>query len=147
MELNVRPVPIPDAISAFYWESAKRGRLAIQGFKGTGILQHPPSPVPEIPGGGPPHDEAVPVAVEVSGRGTLFSFTALRQPFHPGFVDAIPIMIGLTELDDAPGVRILTNIVEARADELWIGMPMEVVFESRGDAVLPQFRPARGDAE
>ena len=77
------------------------------------------------------------------GAGTLFSFTVLRQPFHPGFVDAIPMMIGLTELDDAPGVRILTNIVEAQEDELWIGMPMEVVFESRGDMALPQFRPAR----
>ena len=141
MELNVRPVPIPDPISEFYWESAKQGRLAVQGFEGLDLLQHPPSPVPEIPGGGP--EGAVPIAVEVSGRGTLFSFTVLRQPFHPAFVDAIPMMIGLTELDDAPGVRILTNIVEAQADELWIGMPMEVVFESRGGMALPQFRPAR----
>lgn len=149
MELNVRPVPIPDAVSEFYWESAKQGRLAVQGFEGFPgselIRQHPPSPVPEIPGGGPALEEATPIAVEVSGRGTLFSFTVLRQPFHPGFVDAIPMLIGLTELDDAPGVRILTNIVEAQPDELRIGMPMEVVFESRGDMALPQFRPVRSD--
>jgi hypothetical protein len=114
VDLNVRPVPIPDPISAFYRESAKRGRLSVQGFEGLAVLQHPPSPVPEILGGGPPLDQTVPIAVEGSGRGTLFSFTILRQPFHPGFVDAIPMMIGLTELDDAPGVRILTNIVEAQ---------------------------------
>ncbi len=143
LELNVRPVPIPDSVSEFFWASAKKGRLAIQGFEGMDLLQHPPSPVPEVPGGGPPQDQAVPVAVEVSGRGTLFSFTILRQPFHPGFVDAIPMMIGLTELDDAPGVRILTNIVEAEPDELRIGLPMEVVFERRGDMALPQFRPIR----
>jgi uncharacterized protein len=143
LELNVRPVPIPDAVSEFYWDSAKQGRLSIQGFEGIGLLQHPPSPVPEVPGGGPPLDQAVPVAVEVSGRGTLFSFTILRQPFHPGFVDAIPLMIGLTELDDAPGVRILTNIVDAQPDQLRIGLPMEVVFERRGDMALPQFRPIR----
>ena len=147
LELNVRPVPIPDSVSEFYWESAKKGRLAIQGFEGMDVLQHPPSPVPEVPGGGPPAERAVPVAVEVSGRGTLFSFTILRQPFHPGFVDAIPLMIGLTELDDAPGVRILTNIVDAQPDELRIGLPMEVVFERRGDMVLPQFRPARESAQ
>ena len=147
MESNVRPVPIPDPISAFYWESAKAGRLCVQGFEGTDVRQHPPSPVPEIAGGGPPLEDAVPIAVEVSGRGTLYSFTVLRQPFHPGFLDAIPMMIGLTELDDAPGVRILTNIVEAQPDELWIGMPMEVVFESRGDMALPQFRPvAQGES-
>jgi hypothetical protein len=147
VELNVRPVPIPDAISAFYWESAKQGRLSIQGFQGSSLLQHPPSPVPEILGGGPPLDEAVPIAVAVSGRGTLFSFTVLRQPFHPGFVDAIPMLIGLTELDDAPGVRILTNIVEAKPEELSVGMAMEVVFESRGDMALPQFRPLRAANE
>ena len=140
MELNVRPVPIPDPISEFYWESAKQGRLAVQGFEGLDLLQHPPSPVPEIPGGGP--EGAVPIAVEVSGAGRcLVHGSPTTVP--SGFVDAIPMMIGLTELDDAPGVRILTNIVEAQADELWIGMPMEVVFERRGDMALPQFRPAR----
>jgi hypothetical protein len=141
VELNVKPVPIPDPVSAYYWENAKNGRLTVQGFEGLDIRQHPPGPTPEIPGGGPAG--AVPVAVEVSGRGTLFSFTVLRQPFHPDFLDAIPLLIGLTELDDAPGVRIMTNIVEADPDELRIGMPMEVVFEPRGDMAIPQFRPVR----
>ena len=111
MELNVRPLPIPDPVTQFYWDSAKQGKLAVQGFEGTDILQHPPSPVPEVPGGA----EGKPIAVEVSGRGTLFAFTILHQPFHPGFVDAVPMIIGLTELDDAPGVRILTNIAKTRA--------------------------------
>jgi uncharacterized OB-fold protein len=139
MELNVRPVPVPDPVSQFYWDAAKSGVLAIQGFPEIGHVQHPPSPVPEVPGGA----EGTPAAVEVTGRGTLFAYTILHQPFHPGFVDAVPLIIGLTELDDAPGVRILTNIVEADPDELQCGLPMEVVFETRGDFALPQFRPVR----
>jgi uncharacterized protein len=139
MQPNVRPVPIPDAVSAFYWDNANAGRLTVQGFEGTDILQHPPGPVPEVPGGA----EATPIAVQVSGRGTLFAFTVLHQPFHPGFLDTMPLIIGLTELDDAPGVRILTNIVEAEPGELRCGLPMEVVFERRGDFALPQFRPIR----
>ncbi|MDT5130793.1 MAG: uncharacterized protein QOE41_104 [Mycobacterium sp.] len=142
MELNVRPVPIPDPVTAFYWDNAKEGRLKVQGFEGTDILQHPPSPVPEVPGG-IEGTVGKPVAVEVSGRGTLFAFTILHQPFHPGFVDAGPMIIGLTELDDAPGVRILTNIVEAEPDELRCGLPMEVTFEQREEFALPQFRPRR----
>ena len=126
MELNVRPVPIPDPVTQFFWDSAKEGKLSIQGFEGLDILQHPPSPVPEVRGGA----EGTPVAVEVSGRGTLFAFTVLHQPFHPGFVDAVPMIIGLTELDDAPA-------------ELRCGLPMEVVFEQREDSALPQFRPRR----
>jgi uncharacterized OB-fold protein len=142
MELNVRPVPIPDPVSAFYWDHAKQGKLAVQGFEGSDILQHPPSPVPEVPGG-PGDGVGAPIAVEVSGYGTLFAFTILHQPFHPGFVDAVPMIIGLTELDDAPGVKILTNIVEADHGELRCGLPMEVVFEQREEFALPQFRPRR----
>jgi uncharacterized protein len=101
MELNVRPVPIPDPVTQFFWDSTKEGRLA---------------------------------------------FTILHQPFHPGFVDAVPMIIGLTELDDAPGVWILANIVEADPAELHCGLPMEVVFEQREEFALPQFRPRRGAA-
>jgi uncharacterized OB-fold protein len=143
MELNVRPVPIPDPVTQFFWDSAKEGRLAVQGFAGSDILQHPPRPVPEVPGGPGVCRRR---SVQVSGRGTLFAFTILHQPFHPGFVDAVPMIIGLTELDDAPGVRILTNIVEADPAELRCGLPMEVVFEQRDEFALPQFRPRRGAA-
>jgi hypothetical protein len=69
--------------------------------------------------------------------------TLMHQPFHPGFVDAMPMIIGLTELEDAQGVKILTNIVEADPGELRCGLPMEVVFEQREDFALPQFRPRR----
>jgi uncharacterized OB-fold protein len=47
------------------------------------------------------------------------------------------------ELVEQPGLRLLTNIVEADPDLLRIGMRLEVVFEKRGDIGLPQFRPAR----
>jgi uncharacterized OB-fold protein len=145
MKRVVRPVPVPDPVSQFYWDAAKSGVLAVQSFPEIGLLQHPPSPVPEVPGGA----EGTPVPLETNGRGTLFAYTILHQPFHPGFVDAGPMIIGLTELDDAPGVRILTNIVDAEPHELRCGLPMEVVFEARGDYALPQFRPVRdtGGAE
>jgi uncharacterized protein len=135
-------VPIPAPVTAFYWDNAREGRLTTQGFEGTDILQHPPSPVSEVPGG-PPDTVGAAVAVEVSGRGTRYAFTILRQPFHPGFVDAVPMIIGLTELDDAPGVRILTNIDEADPAELHCGLPTEVAFEQREEFALPQFRPRR----
>ena len=40
----------------------------------------------------------------------------------------------------------LTNIVEAEHGSLRVGMPLEVVFEPRGDVVLPQFRPAPAES-
>ena len=85
MEINVRPVPIPDPVTQFFWDSAKEGKLSVQGFAGH---RHPATPA-------------------------------------------------------QPGVRILTNIVEADPAELRCGLPMEVVFEQREDFALPQFRPRR----
>lgn len=143
MTAEVKPVPIPDETSQFYWDAAKLGVLAIQSFPDIGVFQHPPSPVPEVIGGG----RGLPQVVEVRGRGRLYSYTILHQPFHPAFVDSVPMIIGLTELDDAPGIRILTNIVEADPKDLRCGLEMEVVFEQRGDYALPQFRPVRGEAQ
>ena len=88
--------------------------------------------------------------MEVNGRGTLFAFTILREPFHPGFVGAVPVIIGLTELGDASGVRILTNIVEADREGLRCGPPMEVVFETRrvyaAVSAAPRLGPVAGAA-
>ena len=142
MELNVQPVPIPDPVSAYYWENAKDGQAH-------GARASRASTSASIRRGRPPRFPAVDQRAQSRSRSRspvaarCISFTVLRQPFHPGFLDAVPLLIGLTELDDAPGVRILTNIVEADPDELSIGMPMEVVFEPRADMAIPQFRPVR----
>jgi uncharacterized OB-fold protein len=80
----------------------------------------------------------------VSGRGQVWSFCRVERLFHEGFADALPYVVALVELDEQPGVRLLTNIVEVDGAEVEVGMPVEVVFEDRGEVVLPQFRPGRG---
>lgn len=137
-----KPEPVPDAVSAFYWEHAARGELAIQGFEDSDFVQFPPNSVAErIDVSGSAR------AVVVSGRGTLYAYTILHQAFHPAFGDSVPLAIGLTELDDHPGIRILSNIVDAEPGELRSGLPVEVTFEKRGTQSLPQFRPVRsGDS-
>ena len=81
------------------------------------------------------------VPTAVSGSGSLYSFAVVERPFHAGFVDSLPYIVGLVELVEQEGLRMLTNIVEADAATLRIGLPLEVVFEARGDLALPQFRP------
>lgn len=51
MELDVLPVPVPDSVSQFYGDSAKRRKFTIQRSDGLDHRQDPPSSVPEIPGG------------------------------------------------------------------------------------------------
>jgi uncharacterized OB-fold protein len=130
-----RPRPGPDDTSRFFWDGAGEGRLLVQRCAGCARFQHPPD-VACI------HCQSTDlVPTEVSGRGVLYSYAVVDRPFHVGFVDAVPYVVGLIDLDEQPGLRLLTNIVGAPADALAVGMVVEATFETRGDVSLPQFRP------
>jgi uncharacterized OB-fold protein len=84
----------------------------------------------------------------VSGRGSIYSFTVDHQPWIPGFDP--PYVIAMVELDDQPGLRILSNVIDCRIDAVNIGMVVNVDFqryEDRGGVVwVPVFRPRMPDA-
>lgn len=132
-----KPVPVPDQVSAFYWDSAAQGLLVLQMCGECGHVQFPPEAVCESC-----QSQSL-SAKPTDGRGTLYAMTVMRQAFHPAWADSLPYVIAQVELDDAPGIRIQTNIVEADPADLKAGDPLEVVFEQRGETTLPQFRPAR----
>ncbi|MFE2433016.1 Zn-ribbon domain-containing OB-fold protein [Streptomyces sp. NPDC059373] len=131
-----KPAPVPDQFSAFYWENAAQGRLALQACAECDHVQFPPNAVCENCQS--PSLSAKPT----NGRGTLYAMTVMRQAFHPAWAHDLPYVIAQVELDDAPGIRIQTNIVQADPADLKAGDPLEAVFEQRGEMTLPQFRPA-----
>jgi len=131
-----RPIPDPDDFTRFYWEGAAQGHLLVQNCRACHRLQYPPDVVCV-------HCQSADVEpVEVSGRGTLFSFARVERLFHSGFANSLPYVIALVELEEQAGLRLLTNIVDAAGVSLEVGMPVEVVFEDRGEVTVPQFRPA-----
>lgn len=130
-----RPVPLPDVVTAGYWEGAAAGELRIQMCSSCGRRQHPPEVAC-----GRCHGRDLGWST-MSGRARLYSFTVVQQAFDPRFVGAVPYVLGIAELEDDPSVRVLTNVVDAQPDALEVGMALEVVFERVGDQVLPQFRP------
>ena len=79
--------------------------------------------------------------VGVSGRGEVFTFCVYRQPFHPAWQDDIPYNVAYVKLDEGP--LLMTNIVGCENKDIYIGMPVEVVFEDVTEEVtLPKFKPA-----
>ena len=53
-------------------------------------------------------------------------------------------MIAVIELEDAGGVRIISNLVGADPEEIEIGLPVELVWEDMSeDLAIPRFRPVR----
>jgi uncharacterized OB-fold protein len=78
----------------------------------------------------------------------VYSYTTTHHRAAPGFEDRVPFVVALVELEEQRGLRIVSNLLGCRSDEVQIGMPVEVVFEDVAAGVsLPQFRPrqqARG---
>jgi uncharacterized protein len=130
-----RPVPAPDDVSRFYWEAAANHRLLLQRCRACHKMQYPPEICCV-------HCQAEEFdAAEITGRGVIYSYSVVDRPLHAGFVDALPYVVALVELDDQPGLRILTNLVDVPAQtQLRCGLAVEVVFEKRGSVTLPQFR-------
>ncbi|OHV48475.1 hypothetical protein BCD48_15595 [Pseudofrankia sp. BMG5.36] len=130
-----RPVPQPDEITRFYWDGAAAGRLLMQKCLSCGKLQFPPdvcclSCQSEHFG-----------HAEVSGRGSIYSYAVVERPLHAGFVDALPYVIALVELDEQSGLRLVANLLDATpGTRLSCGQPVEVVYEKREGITLPQFR-------
>jgi hypothetical protein len=78
---------------------------------------------------------------KVAPKGRLYSWTVVHKAFFPEFKEKIPFIVACIEIDDAPGVRFIANVVDCKPEDLRIGMEMDVVFEHIDDKVTkPQFR-------
>ena len=120
--------------NAWWWDGVQRGELLIQRCKKCGVLRHPPRPM---------CGECQSVewdSVQASGSGTVYSHTILHHPKFPGF--EYPVICALIEL--AEGTRIVSNVVGCEADDVRIGMPVQVSIENVDEEMkLPLFRPVR----
>ena len=87
-------------------------------------------------------------SLKSSGRGSVFSFTVVRQAIHPTFSAQVPYVIADIELEEGP---ILTsNVTDCAVEDVYIGMPVEVWFDNEVEDAfhtklrLPKFRPIKG---
>ena len=78
--------------------------------------------------------------VQLSGRGTVYSWVVVHQSQHPAFNPDAPYNVVIVELDEGP--RLHANLVDCPNDEIHIGMPVEVVFDKvSDDTALVKWRP------
>jgi uncharacterized protein len=134
---SVPPQPVPSARTAFFWQGVDEGQLRILRCEDCGWYVHYPRPICTRCQG------ARLSPSPVSGRGALYAYTTVMQAFHPYFVDKLPYVLAVVELDEQPGLRLTTNLVDHDGVDLRVGLRVEVVFREVGEggAVLPLFRP------
>lgn len=80
--------------------------------------------------------------VQLSGRGTVYSYALLHHPQNPLFT--YPVVAALVDLDE--GIRLVSNLVDIDPDDVRIGLAVTVAFApTADDMAVPVFRP-REDA-
>jgi uncharacterized protein len=132
---DLRPAPSPDGESAPYWAAVKAHRFELPHCATCGLWIFPPRALC-------PACWIEPAWTAPSGRGTVYTYTIMRDSFMKGFPP--PYVVAQVELEEQAGLRLITNIVGCSVDEVCIGMPVEVTFEDRSETVtVPQFRPRR----
>ena len=123
------PVPLADALTGFFWDGIDRHQLLILRCQNCGHYVHYPRPICD-------RCQSMDLAPEeVSGRATLYSWTSVRQAFHPYFADRIPYVLAVVELVEEPGLRLTTGLPDIPEDEVHIGMALEVSFRQVTDGL------------
>lgn len=116
-----------------FWEGVNNKQLLLQKCKSCGTWLNPPRPMC------PKCLSTEPEWVAAKGKGKVFSYVTYQDSPHPAF--KAPYSVVLVELEEGP--RIVSNMVDAKPEEIAIGMPVEVVFEQvADDLTLPKFKKA-----
>ena len=115
-----------------FWLAARESRLVAPRCGNCGHFRLPPTPFC-------PQCQSTEVDwVQLSGQATVYSFAVVHG--FPGLPDItlVPVVV---DLPDAPGARLVSNVIDVDPAEVYIGMPLEVTFSPIADDwQLPLFR-------
>lgn len=128
-----RPFPAATPLSRPFWNAAESGTLAIQRCRNCDRYEWTP-----LEACSTCYSETL-EWTPVTGRGSVYSFSVVHRPAHPGFT--APYVVAIVELDE--GVRMLTDLVNIEHDAIKIGMNVRVAFEKDAEMPLYHFEPER----
>jgi uncharacterized OB-fold protein len=117
-----------------FWQAARERRLVAPRCADCGRFRMPPTPFC-------PHCQSTAVDwPELSGRATVYTYTVVNG--YPGLPDItlVPVVVSLP---DAPGVRLVSNVIDVDPEQVRIGAELMVDFHPVSDGwLLPVFRLA-----
>lgn len=140
LQTTQRPVPNITPLTEPFWQAAREHRFTLWRCKTCGASYWPASYCVR-------HENEPFMGnlawQEVSGRGTVFTFDVVRRQLHPSF--PTPYVYAIIELEEGPLFG--SNVINCSVDDVYVGMPVEVVFDDISDTLsLPKFQPATQSA-
>ncbi len=128
-----KQLPAITASNKPFWDAARRHELVAYQCANCGM--HYAQPVACIKCDNPQMSWE-----KVSGRAEVYTFCVYRQAFHPAWQKDIPYNVAYVKLAEGP--LLMTSIVGCANEDIYAGMPVEVVFEDINEEVsLPKFKP------
>lgn len=120
-----------------FWDATARHELVAARCAGCGGFRMPPTPFC-------PHCQSQAIDWRVlSGRGTVYSYTVVERAILAGMEAHLPYVPAVIELEGAPGVRLISNLVEVELSAIRVGMPVSLVWDDQANGVaLPRFVPS-----
>ena len=117
------PAAEPDSPDEYFWAACGRHELVVQRCSNCGTFRHSPELICY-------NCHSFDYSWEkVSGAGKVYSHMNVVHPVHPAVVERVPFNVVLVELDDAPGIRMIGNLVDCEYKDIHIGLPVQVHFE------------------
>ncbi|KAB7709036.1 hypothetical protein F9802_02595 [Bacillus aerolatus] len=134
-----KPIPLKNQDNHPYWDAADRRELLIQKCESCQHYSHPPGPACAKCGSTELSWENLGSEV----KGTVYSFIVSYRPFLPGFQDDPPLVIATVELEKAPQVKLIANVLDCNPEEVNIGMNVKMTWQDiKEGRALPQWIPA-----
>ncbi|MCK8434374.1 hypothetical protein G3I77_15480 [Streptomyces sp. D2-8] len=127
--------PVPDTDGAPFWEYAAQGELRVQACADCGELRFPPRPC--CPGCQSFDSEWR----LMSGRGRVWSYVVAHPPLLPDYAAQAPYNVVVVELDEAPRIRLVGNLVTGAGRPLGSLPPESLRIGARVRAVFHEGLP------
>ncbi|MFD0826927.1 Zn-ribbon domain-containing OB-fold protein [Neobacillus sp. M.A.Huq-85] len=131
-----KPIPLKSQDNHPFWDAADRHELMIQKCESCQRYLHPPGPACAKCG-------STELSWENLGSdvtGTVYSYVISYRPFLPGFQDDLPLVIAVVQLEKAPDVKIIGNIIHCSPEDVKIGMSVKMTWQDiNEERALPQW--------
>jgi uncharacterized OB-fold protein len=125
----------PSSWTEPFWLAAREHRLVVPRCASCGTFRFPPGPFCHEC----QHQDVE--QVEMSGAGTVYTYTVARHGVVPSLAGSVPYVVAVIELDGAPGIRMIGNIVESDPEAVRIGSRVGLAWDDVTDEVtIPRFR-------
>ncbi len=73
------------------------------------------------------------------GKGTIYTYSVVRQSYHPFFRTQVPYVVAWIDLDEGP--RFLSNVIGVTSPDLsLIGKRVEITWEGHEGVSIPLFK-------